>query len=342
MGKRGRDGGDAASHSAVVLNTDRLDLQRDLSWAKLEAAVGSLALVPAADPGTAAAHVPAGTTVLVTKEMPVTEELVKALPSSVKLVVEAGTGYNNVDAKACRARGIAVCSCPAYSTDGVATTVMTHVLGFSGSVVRQQQLLWEEQQGREAWARGVQGNKLPHFELAGRTLGLVGGRGSIGSRVAQLALPFGIRVLVSSRSPSTKGLPRGVEVVRLDELLERSDFVSVHTPLTPETRRLIDANKLAKMKPTAYLINTARGAVVDEDALCDALERGVIAGAGLDVFEVEPPPATSRLYDLARAGKAVLAPHVGWQRAESRQRLIDAVGANVAAFVAGKPTNVVN
>ena len=159
--------------------------------------------------------------------------------------------------------------------------------------------------------------------------------------MTDFALPFGMRVLVSSRNPAPIGR-EGVEVVGLEELLRQSDFVSVHCPLNDQTRGMVNSQLLGMMKPTAYLINAARGAIIDEAALCDALKRGQIAGAGLDVQEIEPPPPDSPLYELALDQRVVITPHIGWQRRETRQRLVDWVADNVEAFVRGEPKNVVN
>lgn len=165
-------------------------------------------------------------------------------------------------------------------------------------------------------------------QLHGKTLGLIGGNGAIGVRVAEIASVFGMRVLVSSRSSG----------VSLEQLLRQSDFVSVHCPLSPQTKHLLDATHLAMMKPTAYLINTARGAIIDEPALVAALQAGVLAGAALDVQTTEPPPRDSPLYVL---DKVILTPHIGWKKVETRQRLMGLVAANVTAFLDGKPINVV-
>jgi glycerate dehydrogenase len=267
----------------------------------------------------------------------VTAKQIAALPSTVELIVEAGTGYNNIDIQAARERGITVCACPAYSTEAVATQVLTFLLAFSSSLHRLQALARDGNHAK--WASV---GDMPHFELRGKTLGLVGGRGNIGSEVARLARTFGMRVLVSSR---TKARMVGAEVVTdVEELLERSDFVSIHCPLNADTHGFIDGAKLAMMKRSAFLINTARGAIVDEAALCSAIKNGIIAGAGLDVFSNEPLPKTSPLWELlcSQDPRVMLTPHIGWQRLETRQRLMSLVADNVRAFLREKPINVVN
>ena len=197
------------------------------------------------------------TGVLITKEIPVSADLIGRLPASVRLLVEAGTGYNNVDMAAAKAKGITVCNVPAYSQEAVAHLVITFVLNHSCSLVEQQKLI----------AAGDRSNgfsaplRTPHFELGGQTIGLIGGTGNIGSRVASVAAALGMKVLVSSRAPPTEQDPTSsVEIISsVDDLLRRSDFVSIHCPLNDSTRHLLNVEKLKLMKPTALLINTARG-----------------------------------------------------------------------------------
>jgi glycerate dehydrogenase len=329
---------------AVVVNAGRLDFDGKLDFSRLHEACG--APVTRHDdhtpsPETIAAYA-VGHATLVTKEVPVD---VNALPDSVRLICEAGTGFNNINLEDARKRGITVCNVPAYSTDAVAQLVMTYVLNFSASQHLQQTKLargdrslfhGDEVNGTSAFeAFGT----LPHFELAKKTIGLIGGTGAIGAATARLARAFGMDVLVWSRSAKEResGTWRAAE--SLKHLLSESDFVSVHCPLTDKTKGLIDEHALASMKRTAFLINTARGALVNERHLIDALENKIIAGAGLDVTDPEPPCEGSPLY---RLDNVVLTPHIGWKRLETRQRLMDAVAANVEAYLAGKPVNVVS
>ena len=315
---------------AVLLNAARLDFDNRLDFSALSA-VAELSRFDESTPEEIVARV-AGQEIVITKELPVPGELIARFPDSVRLVCEAGTGYNNIDLAAARAKGIAVCNAPAYSTDAVAQLVITFVLNFSASLIPQQRMLW--QGNRDNFSKSLQ---LPHFELAGKTLGLIGGSGAIGSKVAQLARALGLEVLVSSRSGRVPQLP-GVAAASLTKLLERSDFVSIHCPLTDETRHLMNAAALAKMKPSAFLINTARGAIIAEADLIAALRQGIVAGAGLDVQDPEPPAPESPLYTLENV---ILTPHIGWKRLETRQRLMDIVAANISAFLAGRPVNLV-
>ena len=271
-----------------------------------------------------------GCEIAVTKELPVPAELIARFPDSVKLICEAGTGYNNIDLAAARARGITVCNIPAYSAQRVAHTAIMLLLCLSSSMGAQIRML--ERGDRSNFTRCL---GLDHVEVNGKTLGLIGA-GSIGRAVMKIALALDMEVLVCSRTPRDYG--PGVTCAGLEDLLRRSDYVSLHCPLTAATRHLIGRDALALMKPTAFLINTARGALVDEAALIDALRAGTIAGAGLDVQESEPPAADSPLYAMENV---ILTPHMGWKGLETRQRLVSLLAENIAAYLAGRPVNVV-
>jgi len=316
---------------AVVMNEAKLNYDGSLDWSGLE----RVAHIKTFD-DTAPQELPEradGAQIIITKEMPVPGSVINLLPPSVKLIAESGTGFNNIDIEAARVRGITVSNIPTYSTEAMAHIAITMVLNLSCSFMQQQKKL--ALRDRLGW-RTL--GDLPHFEVQGKTLGLVGGRGTIGSRVTDIALAFGMKVLISSRRPEPVG-KAGVEVVDVPTLLSRSDFVSIHCPLNDQTRGLIGAKELAMMKPTSYLVNTARGAIVREAELVEALRAGVIAGAALDVQEVEPLPVDSPLFDLPNV---VLTPHIGWQRKETRQRMVDTVVCNCKAFLAGSPVNVVS
>lgn len=273
----------------------------------------------------------AGHSVLVTKEMPMPGDVIAALPDSVKLLCEAGTGYNNIDLAACRDKGITVCNVPAYSTARVAHTAIMLLLNLSSSMQRQQAML----------ARGDKSNFLnhlqtPHVEVNGKTLGIIG-MGNTGREVAKLGRALGMDILVYTRS--SRADEEGLRYVSLEQLLKSSDYVSLHCALNDKTRHLIDRNALALMKPSAFIINTARGALIDEPALIEALRAGVIAGAGLDVQENEPLADESPLYTLEQV---ILTPHIGWKGLETRQRLLSILRDNIAAFSTGNPINVIS
>lgn len=267
--------------------------------------------------------------IVVTKELPIGAELLARFPDSVGLLCEAGTGYNNIDLDAARSKGITVCNIPAYSTQRVAHTAILLLLGLASSL--RQQLAMLDRGDRSCFTQSL---SCSHVEVNGKTLGIIGA-GHIGKAVARVAQALDMEVLAYSRTPREDGL----RYVGLDQLLAQSDFVSLHCPLNDQTRHLIDAAALSKMKPTAFLINTARGALVDEAALIDALRAGTIAGAGLDVQETEPPAPDSPLYTMENV---LLTPHMGWKGLETRQRLVALLSENIRAYLAGAPIHVVS
>lgn len=177
---------------------------------------------------------------------------------------------------------------------------------------------------------------VPHFELLGKTLGLIGS-GGIGGQVMKIARSLGMNILVYSRTPK-KWEDSNIQSVTLEELLKKSDFVSIHCPLTPETKHLINRETLKLMKPSAYLINTSRGPIIKETDLIEALQNKTIAGAALDVQEQEPPELDNPLFDM---DNVILTPHIGWKCIESRQRLLNLISENIKAFTEGHPINVV-
>ena len=272
-----------------------------------------------------------GATVVVTKEIPVGPELLSQFPESVKLIVEAGTGYNNIDLDAARAKGITVCNIPAYSTERVAHTVIMMLLNFSSTM--QQQIGMLAKGDRSNFTKYLQ---VSHTEVNGKTLGVVGA-GHIGMEVIKVAKALGMNILVHTRTPKADG--DGIRYVSLDELLEHSDYITLHCPLNEQTKHMINKDTIAKMKSSAVIINTGRGALINEADLCEALVAKRIAGAGLDVQEVEPPVEDSPLYTL---DNVIITPHMGWKGLETRQRLVGIIRDNVQAFLKGEPINVVS
>lgn len=244
------------------------------------------------------------------------------------------TGYNVVDVEAARRYGITVTNIPAYSTDSVAQMVMAHLLGVTQNVGYYAQ---QNRAGRWGANPDFCYWDTPLIELAGKQMGIIG-LGRTGSAVARLAQAFGMRVAAYTSKPQSE-LPEGVDKVSLDELFSTSDVVSLHCPLVPATQGLVNAERLAMMKPTAILINTARGPVVDEQALADALNRGVIYAAGIDVLCEEPPRGDS---PLLKARNCFVTPHIAWATIEARTRLLDICEANLRAFCEGHPQNVVS
>ena len=272
-----------------------------------------------------------GARVVVTKELPVGAELLSQFPESVKLIVEAGTGYNNIDLDAARAKGITVCNIPAYSTERVAHTVIMMLLNFSSTM--QQQIGMLAKGDRSNFTKYLQ---VSHTEVNGKTLGVVGA-GHIGMEVIKVAKALGMNILVHTRTPKADG--DGIRYVSLDELLEHSDYITLHCPLNEQTKHMINKDTIAKMKSSAVIINTGRGALINEADLCEALVAKRIGGAGLDVQEVEPPVEDSPLYTL---DNVIITPHMGWKGLETRQRLVGIIRDNVQAFLKGEPINVVS
>ena len=272
-----------------------------------------------------------GARVVVTKELPVGAELLSQFPDSVKLIVEAGTGYNNIDLDAARAKGITVCNIPAYSTERVAHTVIMMLLNFSSTM--QQQIGMLAKGDRSNFTKHLQ---VSHTEVNGKTLGVVGA-GHIGMEVIKVAKALGMNILIHTRTPKADG--EGIRYVSLDELLEHSDYITLHCPLNEQTKHMINKDTIAKMKSSAVIINTGRGALINEADLCEALAAKRIAGAGLDVQEVEPPAEDSPLYTL---DNVIITPHMGWKGLETRQRLVGIIRDNVQAFFKGEPINVVS
>ena len=272
-----------------------------------------------------------GARVVVTKELPVGADLLSQFPDSVKLIIEAGTGYNNIDLDAARAKGITVCNIPAYSTERVAHTVIMMLLNFSSTM--QQQIGMLAKGDRSNFTKYLQ---VSHTEVNGKTLGVVGA-GHIGMEVIKVAKALGMNILVHTRTPKADG--DGIRYVSLDELLEHSDYITLHCPLNEQTKHMINKDTIAKMKSSAVIINTGRGALINEADLCEALVAKRIAGAGLDVQEVEPPVEDSPLYTL---DNVIITPHMGWKGLETRQRLVGIIRDNVQAFLKGEPINVVS
>ena len=262
--------------------------------------------------------------------MPVGGDLIRQFPNSVKLLCEAGTGYNNLDVSAAREMGITVCNIPAYSSNRVAHTAIMMLLNLSSSMQVQMKMLAHG--NHDNFTKSLQVN---HVEVNEKTLGIIGA-GNIGREVIKIAQALDMKILVYTRTPRED--TGSIRYVDLPTLLKESDYVSLHCPLTPQTRHLINQETLRLMKPTAFLINTSRGALIDEPALIDALKRGIIAGAGLDVQETEPPAPDSPLYTL---DNVILTPHMGWKGLETRERLVSILAGNIRAFFDGNPVNVV-
>jgi glycerate dehydrogenase len=270
--------------------------------------------------------------IIVTNKFVLHRDQILALPK-LKYIGVTATGYNIIDVGVAKERGVIVTNVPAYGTRSVAQHTLALLLELTQQVGHHAQTVRE---GR--WVRSPDWCywDKPLVELDGLTMGIVG-YGRIGQAVAKLAEAFGMKV-ITSVSSSGKKREGGIAAVDLDYLFRESDVVSLHCPLTPETKHLVNATRLARMKPTAFLLNTSRGPLVDEAALADALNSGRLAGAGLDVLSAEPPPADN---PLAKAKNCFITPHIAWATHAARARLLKMAVDNVRAFLAGKPQNVV-
>lgn len=251
-------------------------------------------------------------------------EVMESCPS-LKMVCVAFTGVDHVDIDYCREKGITVCNCAGYSTSAVADIVLAMVISLARNIIPCQ----------DKARNGGTKDGLVGFELDGKTFGIIG-TGAIGTRVAKIANAFGCKVIAYSRTK--KDLP-DVEFVTMEELLKKSDIVSLHVPQTPETTGLIGKEQLELMKPEAILINTARGPVVDSAALAAALKNGTIAAAGVDVFNCEPPlPAEE---PLLAAPNTLLTPHIAFASHQAFEKRADIVAENIKCWLEGKPQNVI-
>ena len=271
--------------------------------------------------------------VLLTNKTILTADHMEALPC-LKYIGVLATGYNVVDVDAAKQKGIIVTNIPAYSTDSVAQLVFSHILNIAQQVKHHSD---EVHKGRWTSNPDFCFWDTPLIELRGKKMGIVG-LGNIGQKTARIAIGFGMTVYAYT-SKSKFQLPPEIHKLDLDELFSECDIISLHCPLTSETRHMVNTERLKSMKPTAILINTGRGPLINESDLADALNNGVIMAAGLDVLSQEPPTADNPLFT---ARNCYITPHIAWASAEARGRLLEIMTENVKAYQNGKPINVVN
>ena len=302
----------------------------DLDWSRLNE-MGEVVKYDSTAPELVVERTAGAEAVLVNK-VKMTAEVMDALPG-LKYIGVLATGYDNVDLAAAKERGIAVTNVPGYSTDSVAQLIFAlllelchHAGKHSEGVINEKK--WSNQPYYSYWEN-------PLIELAGKTMGVVG-LGKIGQKTAEIARAFGMKVLVYSRTKKDVG---GVEWASLDELLEKSDVVVPCCPLNDGTRGIMNKAAFEKMKKSAFFVNTARGGVVVDEDLRNALDAGEIAGAALDVMSTEPPKADNPLFG---AKNIVITPHIAWATKEARTRLLAIVADNLAAWQAGSAQNTVN
>lgn len=303
----------------------------DLTWKGLEA-LGECTIYDRSAPEDTIERASGAAIVLTNKTM-MSADIIDRL-DDLRYIGVLATGYNVVDVEAASACGIAVTNVPTYSTDSVAQMVFAHLLNLTQNVGGHGQTVrdgrWSSCQDFCYW-------DTPLIELAGLIMGIIG-FGRIGRATARLATAFGMKVIAYDIARPQE-VPEGCEMVSLDEVLQRADVISLHCPLTPATEKLINGERLAMMKKTAFLINTSRGALIDEQALAEALNSEQIAGAGLDVLSTEPPEEDN---PLLAARNCHITPHIAWATLAARKRLLNVAVDNVRAYLAGKPQNVVN
>lgn len=313
----------------IVILDARTANPGDLSFADLEA-LGSVVVYPYSEPGEVVLR-SLDADVVITNKAVLDRNVLGELPQ-LRLISVCATGTNVVDLGAATERGVVVCNVPGYSTASVAQHTFALLLELTQAVGKHslgaKSGRWSKSQDFSYWEQEL-------VELEGRVLGIVG-FGAIGKRVAAIAQALGMHVLVHTRTPDAHA---GVEFTDLDTLFERADVVTLHCPLSDATRHLVNAARLARMKPDAYLINTSRGPLVDELALAQALEQQLLRGAAVDVLSREPPEPENPLLEAPRC---IVTPHIAWATRASRRRLLETTTENVRAFLQGTPINVVN
>lgn len=303
----------------------------DLSWDALKR-LGELTVYDRT-PREETASRAADADIVLTNKVIIDRKMMARLPN-LKYIGVLATGYNVVDTEAARERGIIVTNVPAYGTESVAQAVFAHLLTVTN---RTEYYTRQNREGRWTDSPDFCYWDTPLTELAGKTIGIVG-LGNIGRRVAQIALAFGMQVKALTSKPY-RALPDGIAKEDLPTLLATSDVITLHCPLTDDTRHLINRDTIRQMKPTAILINTGRGPLVDDDALAEALTEGRLRAYCADVMTEEPPKSDD---SLLHAPGAYITPHIAWATSEARTRLVKTAIDNVRAFVKGQPKNVVN
>ncbi|QRR03071.1 D-2-hydroxyacid dehydrogenase [Dyadobacter sandarakinus] len=303
----------------------------DLSWAPLEK-LGQVTIYDRSAPHEIVERAGKAEVLLVNKVI-LPAETLKKLPA-VKYIGVMATGYNNVDTAAARQLGITVTNVKAYGPASVAQQTFALLLALMNRPEMHSDSVFA---GEWASAQDFCYWKSPLTELAGKTMGLVG-LGDIGSQVARIAQAFGMKTIAYRKDPG-KTTDAHIEMVTLDALFENADVISLHCPLTEDTKGMVNAARIQRMKPTGILLNTSRGPLINESDLADALHKGLIRGAGLDVLSAEPPASDN---PLLSASNCVITPHVAWATFEARSRLLVMVAANIAHFQKGDPQNVVS
>lgn len=302
----------------------------DLTWENIER-LGELRVYPHSSPNQVISRA-FDADIIITNKVIISENEILALPN-LKCICLLATGYNNVDIYAARKRGIEVCNAVGYGTDSVAQHVMAMILNTTNSIAMHNDSVQQNEWSRKSWSYTL--NTLT--ELTGKKLGIYG-FGRIGRRVAQLGKAFKMKIIVNHKYPERDPM-EDVEYTSIENLFGESDFISLHAPLNDDNRGIVNSELLKRMKPSAMLINTGRGGLINEEDLKDALDNYKLKVAALDVLDMEPPPIDHPLVGLKNC---ILTPHNAWATQEARRRLIDIVGENIEAFILGRPKNVVN
>jgi glycerate dehydrogenase len=304
----------------------------DLSWDALKE-LGELVIYERT-PADKVAERAAGAEVVFTNKTPINEDALNQLPA-LKFIGVLATGYNIVNTELAKAKGIIVANVPGYGTTSVVQLTFALLLELCLHVQRHSDSVRDGKWSRSAdfcfW-------DFPLIELSGKTMGIIG-FGNIGQQVGDVASAFGMKIIGNSRTRTDQAHRANFKWADIPELLEQSDVVSIHCPLFPETKGLINKESLKLMKESAFLINTSRGPIIVDEDLADALNNEVIAGAGIDVLSTEPPPPGNPLFS---AKNCIITPHIAWATKESRERLMNVTVSNLSAFLQGNPVNVVN
>ena len=304
----------------------------DLSWDALKE-LGELVIYDRT-PADKVAERAAGAEVIFTNKTPVNEDALNQLPE-LKFIGVLATGYNIVNTDVAKAKGILVANVPGYGTTSVVQLTFALLLELCLHVQRHSDAVMNGKWSRSAdfcfW-------DFPLIELSGKTMGIIG-FGNIGQQVADVATAFGMKIIGNSRTRTDQSHRKNFSWADIPELLQEADVVSIHCPLFAETKGLINKESLKLMKSSAFLLNTSRGPIVIDEDLADALNNDVIAGAGIDVLSIEPPPPGNPLF---AAKNCIITPHIAWATKEARMRLMDTTVSNLAAFLQGNPVNIVN
>lgn len=315
----------------VVLDGHALN-PGDLSWDKLRQ-LGEVVIYDRTPINKVVEH-GKGADALITNKVAIGAEEIKNLPS-LKYIGVSATGYNIIDIEAAKQNNVAVSNVPGYSTASVVQLTFALLLELCWRVQRHSDSVREGK-----WSRSLDFSfwDYPLVELSGKTLGIIG-FGSIGQQVADVGTAFGMNIIGNSRRQTDQSHRKNFRWAEVSELLAQSDVVSIHCPLTPDTKGLINSESLKTMKSSAFLLNTARGPIVVDEDLADALNHGIIAGAGIDVLSVEPPKENKPLFT---AQNCIITPHIAWATLEARSRLMEILSDNLSAFIQGRAQNIVN